>query len=74
MRPEQDGGRVSACISAFSHVWLAEDLTAVCLHDSLTWPVIIAGSQLYGGDRARVLSIFELFRYGTRLPFGANLL
>ncbi|KAI0745764.1 fungal-specific transcription factor domain-containing protein [Earliella scabrosa] len=28
----------------------------------LTWPVIIAGSQLYGADRARVLSIFELFR------------
>ncbi|KAI0780049.1 fungal-specific transcription factor domain-containing protein [Fomes fomentarius] len=28
----------------------------------LTWPVIIAGSQLYGTDRARVLSIFELFR------------
>ncbi|RPD74317.1 hypothetical protein L226DRAFT_463926 [Lentinus tigrinus ALCF2SS1-7] len=28
----------------------------------LTWPVIIAGSQLYGADRAQVLSIFELFR------------
>ncbi|EJF65313.1 hypothetical protein DICSQDRAFT_132897 [Dichomitus squalens LYAD-421 SS1] len=28
----------------------------------LTWPVIIAGTQLYGIDRARVLSIFELFR------------
>ncbi|KAI0374028.1 hypothetical protein BV20DRAFT_961978 [Pilatotrama ljubarskyi] len=28
----------------------------------LTWPVIIAGSQLYGADRPRVLSIFELFR------------
>ena len=33
---------------------------------SLTWPVIIAGSQLYGADRAQVLSIFELFRYGSR--------
>ncbi|KAI0329435.1 hypothetical protein GY45DRAFT_1346580 [Cubamyces sp. BRFM 1775] len=31
----------------------------------LTWPVIIAGSQLYGADRPRVLSIFELFRYET---------
>ncbi|OSD06877.1 hypothetical protein PYCCODRAFT_1431066 [Trametes coccinea BRFM310] len=28
----------------------------------LTWPVIVAGSQLYGADRPRVLSIFELFR------------
>ena len=35
---------------------------------SLTWPVIIAGSQLYGADRARVLSIFELFRYVPRAP------
>ncbi|KAI0358452.1 hypothetical protein OH77DRAFT_1396672, partial [Trametes cingulata] len=34
----------------------------------LTWPVIIAGSQLYGADRPRVLSIFELFRYETRFP------
>lgn len=33
---------------------------------SLTWPVIIAGSQLYGADRSRVLSIFELFRCETR--------
>ena len=33
---------------------------------SLTWPVIIAGSQLYGADRARVLSIFELFRCVVR--------
>ncbi|KAH9931091.1 fungal-specific transcription factor domain-containing protein [Epithele typhae] len=28
----------------------------------LTWPVIIAGSQTFGADRARVLSVFELFR------------
>ncbi|EIW63305.1 uncharacterized protein TRAVEDRAFT_161504 [Trametes versicolor FP-101664 SS1] len=28
----------------------------------LTWPVIIAGSQLFGAERPRVLSIFELFR------------
>ncbi|TBU33811.1 fungal-specific transcription factor domain-containing protein [Dichomitus squalens] len=28
----------------------------------LTWPVIIAGTQLYGTDRSRVLAIFELFR------------
>ncbi|RDX55109.1 hypothetical protein OH76DRAFT_1339762 [Lentinus brumalis] len=33
----------------------------------LTWPVIIAGSQLYGADRSQVLSIFELFRYGPEL-------
>ncbi|KAI0645695.1 fungal-specific transcription factor domain-containing protein [Trametes meyenii] len=34
----------------------------------LTWPVIIAGTQLFGADRPRVLSIFELFRYETRPP------
>ncbi|KAI0743550.1 fungal-specific transcription factor domain-containing protein [Daedaleopsis nitida] len=28
----------------------------------LNWPVIIAGSQVYGADRVRVLSILELFR------------
>ena len=49
MRPERDGRRVSACLSLH--------LAADRLRDSLTWPVrvIIAGSQLYGGDRARVL-------------------
>ncbi|KAL6310354.1 fungal-specific transcription factor domain-containing protein [Sparassis latifolia] len=29
----------------------------------LTWPVIIAGSQMYGADRTRVLAIFQVFRY-----------
>ncbi|KAI0949383.1 hypothetical protein AcW1_009014 [Taiwanofungus camphoratus] len=28
----------------------------------LNWPVIIAGSQTYGADRIRVLSLFEAFR------------
>ncbi|KAH9858710.1 fungal-specific transcription factor domain-containing protein [Lenzites betulinus] len=51
----------------------AESILALCLECGqqgmgvdLTWPVIIAGSQLYGADRPRVLSIFELFRYETR--------
>ena len=41
---------------------------------SLTWPVIIAGSQLYGADRSRVLSILELFRYETRFRLYSYLL
>ncbi|KZT70983.1 hypothetical protein DAEQUDRAFT_724736 [Daedalea quercina L-15889] len=28
----------------------------------LNWPVIIAGSQMFGSDRARVLAVFESFR------------
>ncbi|PCH43771.1 hypothetical protein WOLCODRAFT_75103 [Wolfiporia cocos MD-104 SS10] len=32
----------------------------------LNWPVIIAGSQMFGSDRTRVLAIFESFRYLTR--------
>ncbi|TFY69156.1 hypothetical protein EVJ58_g574 [Rhodofomes roseus] len=28
----------------------------------LNWPVIIAGSQMYGSDRTRVLAVFESFR------------
>lgn len=30
---------------------------------SLNWPVIIAGSQMFGNERSRVLDIFEVFRY-----------
>ncbi|KAI0823645.1 fungal-specific transcription factor domain-containing protein [Trametes gibbosa] len=47
----------------------AESILSLCLECGqqgmgvdLTWPVIIAGSQLFGADRPRVLSIFELFR------------
>ena len=29
---------------------------------SLNWPVIIAGSQMFGTDRTRVLAVFETFR------------
>lgn len=35
-------------------------LTALC---SLNWPVIIAGSQMFGADRTRVLTVFETFRF-----------
>ncbi|EKM54488.1 uncharacterized protein PHACADRAFT_174996 [Phanerochaete carnosa HHB-10118-sp] len=41
---------------------LAADCGAQRLSVGLNWPMIIAGSQVVGADRARVLDIFEYFR------------
>lgn len=49
-------------------VMLALVAGASCLTTlySLNWPVIIAGSQMFGSDRTRVLAVFEMFRFVLR--------
>jgi hypothetical protein len=55
MRLEQDG-----CGVSLSYVL---QLPGFDLQFSLIWPVIVAGSYMYGTDRILVTEIFEAFRW-----------
>lgn len=39
------------------------------ISSSLIWPVIIAGSHMYGDSRTIVLDIFEAFRFVSLNPY-----
>lgn len=53
-------GNMSVEWVMFALVPRASWLTKLC---SLNFPVIIAGSQMFGSDRTRVLAVFEIFRF-----------